>query len=123
MSDTWDGRPVNPDQRGWHWLKTPHHGPDLCLWSEHGGYAGNWRWHYEGGHVISSAAIEVCEYRYLGPALEPAQVTRLVEALEGYLHFDDAFINHGPLGHALRGWRAEAQSALASIGRKPGETA
>ena len=41
-----------------------------------------------------------------------ADNARLREALEGCLHFDDAFIAHGPAGDALKQWRAAARRLL-----------
>ena len=64
----------------WHWLKTPTHGPVLCKWKEHQGRKDDWRWHYENGGDISDAAIEVCEWTYVGRVPSPADLTRLVEA-------------------------------------------
>lgn len=74
IDKTWDKLPPGgaAKERGWHWLRTPSHGPVLCLWAEHAGREGDWRWHYEGGHDISDASLVVSEWRYVAPAVPPA---------------------------------------------------
>lgn len=77
--------PPDPEREGWHWLQTPTHGPVLCLWRQYEGRQGDWRWHYQGDQDISPAALEVCEYRYVGRAVPPAEVAQLRTALRDAL--------------------------------------
>lgn len=68
MTDAWDGRPERPEQDGWHWL---HHPEDLRPvvqpWSaEHGAWGS--------GALHSPQGVVDLGFRYLGPALLPAEV-------------------------------------------------
>ncbi len=56
-------------------------------------------------HVAHRRSDEIAQLRQ--------ENARLRDALEGCLHFDDAFIRDGVLGAALKKWRAEAEAALA----------
>ena len=61
MSEQWDGRPENPEQDGWHWLRT---GDSLvtCEWSA----ARGWR--------DETWIVRAWELPYAGPCLTPAEV-------------------------------------------------
>lgn len=67
MSD-WDGRPVNPERDGWHWVRDwrGHIDPQLLLWRDY-----EW-WDPEPGQegVVTYHRV-VTRFRYIGPCLPP----------------------------------------------------
>ena len=76
MTDTWDGRPENPEHNSWHWLHVgkPEDGPVLAPWS-----ADIQGWVLS--HIVFlPSTISDFGWRYLGPALNPAEVAAQVAA-------------------------------------------
>lgn len=89
MTDAWDGRPQNPERDGRHWCLSPEGEPTLCTWFAEDGF-----WHGMGWSSPTSNARR--GWRYLGPALLPAEV-EAAKALAAWSAFDDvlAWINTG----------------------------
>jgi hypothetical protein len=74
MSDKWNGVPLNPEQRRWHWLSWQGEEPGLYEWV--GQY-----WIMGGGNPPLDYVAE--HFTYLGPSLTPAEVdARVKDALK-----------------------------------------
>lgn len=75
------------DRDGWHWVqgdKWPEpddYPPELMLWLAHG------EWFDSSGGI---GILDGTRWRYLAPATPPDVVARLVEALEGLMHWHPA---------------------------------
>lgn len=68
MTDAWDGRPQNPERDGWHWLHHPEDiRPIVQPWDAE--YAS-----WISGAMYSPQGVVDLGFRYLGPALLPAEV-------------------------------------------------
>lgn len=71
MTETWDGRPENPERDGWHWAQHRDNTPEVLNWSPlHG-------WRYEGDWVRSDFIGR--NYRYFGPASPPPRSPRAMQ--------------------------------------------
>lgn len=66
MTDTWDGRPENPERDGWHWLQYQQHAPEVMWWD-----VGMW-WDIEDRYRPPEEIAKL--YIYIGPCLTPAEV-------------------------------------------------
>lgn len=96
MSDAWSGRPENPGRDGNHWLQMRR--AELAWWC-----AKTQRWDFgaDDGDCSPGWIARVCGYRYLGPALLPAEVAALTAAAEmrgredaAKIHDDQAARSH-----------------------------
>ena len=74
MTETWDGRPENPERDGWHWIMTTGGKTHACFW-----YANLWTTPVGDGALSPE---DVSNWRYLGPVLTPAEIAAQVEAAE-----------------------------------------
>lgn len=61
----WDGRPLNPERDGWHWLDAD--GPVLC------------EWRVSRGWMDETWCTHAADLVYLGPCLTPSEVAAQVE--------------------------------------------
>jgi hypothetical protein len=73
--DTWDGRPENPERDGWHWVTILQwdDAPVARYWQAATQVWGQYRPLAEPSRICG-------HWRYLGPALPPAQVAAAVQA-------------------------------------------
>ena len=73
MTNTWDGRPQNPERDGWHWVgSTEAEKPVVLIW-----YAPTQNW------VLGAIGLppsSLAGAKYLGPCLTPAEVEARVAA-------------------------------------------
>ena len=73
MTNTWDGRPQNPERDGWHWVgSTEAEKPVVLIW-----YAPTQNW------VLGAIGLppsSLAGANYLGPCLTPAEVEARVAA-------------------------------------------
>lgn len=71
MTDTWDGRPLNPERDGWHWLRSKITGASYVeKWCAD---EANWR----SGPALNYMHLAA---EYLGPCHTPTEVAAQVEA-------------------------------------------
>lgn len=77
MTDTWDGRPQNPERDGWHWLEA--NGNVIpAEWSSATDEDTPWCI----GECWFSREFIGTKLAYLGPCLTPAEIERLRAALK-----------------------------------------
>lgn len=78
----WDGRPQNPERRGWHWLgfKGQHEKdrePWAWLWSDEDGAPGEFQWMTDDDGDPERMARQ---FTYIAPCHTPAEVDAEVQA-------------------------------------------
>lgn len=120
MSDNngWPGKPgvpLNPDQEGWHWVQRVDKGfvpnPRVILWTDDW-TSGQFSWDAIG---YSSAPEQKLgrDFRYLGPAITPAEVdARVKEAVD--LGIDIATRELAPQIAMLIPWQTAIEDALSN---------
>jgi hypothetical protein len=67
------GHPVDPETDGWHWLENAKGVPWPWIWC-----AKDHEW--ENGEFVMTPEV-LARYKYLGPALTPAEVAEVVDAI------------------------------------------
>jgi hypothetical protein len=67
------GHPVDPETDGWHWLENAKGVPWPWIWC-----AKDHEW--ENGEFVMTPEV-LARYKYLGPALTPAEVADVVDAI------------------------------------------
>jgi hypothetical protein len=67
------GYPVDPETEGWHWLANAKDMPWPWFW-----FAEDCQW--ETGEFVMTPEV-LARYKYLGPALTPAEVADVVDAI------------------------------------------
>ena len=72
------GVPLNPDQEGWHWLKTGRDGLVPWYWVEDQGAVGCFGWETD-DDIYPAETMALGGTTYLGPALTPAEVDARVK--------------------------------------------
>jgi hypothetical protein len=68
------GYPVDPETNGWHWLANSKDLPCPWLW-----FANTSEWGHVEGDLMSSEFM--ANAKYLGPALTPAEVEDVIQAI------------------------------------------
>lgn len=74
MSEAWDGRPLNPERDGWHWLGGPVGSQSIHYWM-----GDIQRWETASGSCWTPEYF-AARSSYLGPCLTPDQVAAAVQA-------------------------------------------